>query len=255
MKCVSYTVVDENLASVYNNIEISNKQHLSVQMPVEFTFHIILPSGDVIMGNQKTREPRQQRSIEKRNRILEAGYQLFCEKGYYNTNTAEIAKLAGVSTGIIYSYFKDKRDIFLVIIENYIRSTTAPMYELIETVKQPVNIYEVVKHILYMMIESHTMGKHVHEEMEALAHTDEDVSRLYTQFKDDMSHNILSLMEQINIRPSHANEKIHLIISLAITLIHESVYRRQNHLDYDIMLEETVKIIVFMLTEHICPLH
>ena len=42
------------------------------------------------------REPRQERSIEKKNRIIDAGYELFSEVGYYGTNTAEIAKKAGV---------------------------------------------------------------------------------------------------------------------------------------------------------------
>ena len=52
------------------------------------------------------REPKQERSIEKKNRIVRAGFELFSKVGYYNTNTAEIAKLAGVSTGIVYGYFK-----------------------------------------------------------------------------------------------------------------------------------------------------
>ena len=67
-----------------------------------------LPSG--IMDREvdrmnDTRIPVQKRSIEKRKRILEAGFQLFCEKGYYKTNTIEIARHAKVSTGTVYSYF------------------------------------------------------------------------------------------------------------------------------------------------------
>ena len=48
------------------------------------------------------RIPKQKRSIAKRDAIIAAGYTLFCEKGYYKTNTAEIAKVANVSTGIIF---------------------------------------------------------------------------------------------------------------------------------------------------------
>ena len=63
-----------------------------------------LPSG--IMDREvdrmnDTRIPVQKRSIEKRKRILEAGFQLFCEKGYYKTNTIEIARHAKVSTGTV----------------------------------------------------------------------------------------------------------------------------------------------------------
>ena len=59
------------------------------------------------MSEYEIRKPIQKRSIEKKGKIIESGFELICEKGYYNTNTAEIAKNAGVSTGIVYQYFKD----------------------------------------------------------------------------------------------------------------------------------------------------
>ena len=65
------------------------------------------------------REPKQKRAIEKKEKIIDAGFELICKNGYYNTNTAEIAKKAGVSTGIVYQYFKDKYDIFLEGLEKY----------------------------------------------------------------------------------------------------------------------------------------
>ena len=44
------------------------------------------------------REPIKTTSIEKKQKIIDAGLKLFSEKGYYKTNTAKIAKAAGVST-------------------------------------------------------------------------------------------------------------------------------------------------------------
>ena len=73
---------------------------------------------------EKVREPRQKRSIEKKRKIVTAGFQLFCEKGYYNTNTAEIAEYAGVSTGTVYSYFSDKADIYIAAFEDYLNEQT-----------------------------------------------------------------------------------------------------------------------------------
>ena len=70
------------------------------------------------MSSNEIREPIQKRSIEKKEKIIKAGFELICEKGYYNTNTAEIAKAAGVSTGIVYQYFKDKHDIMYASINN-----------------------------------------------------------------------------------------------------------------------------------------
>ena len=78
------------------------------------------------------REPRQTRSIEKKNKIIEAGYELFSEVGYYGTNTAEIAKRAGVSTGIVYGYFQDKRDILICVLEIYINNVFDPFLKMFD---------------------------------------------------------------------------------------------------------------------------
>ena len=47
----------------------------------------------------KFRLPQQQRSVETKQKLMEAGLQLFREKGYFQTNAKEIAKTAGVATG------------------------------------------------------------------------------------------------------------------------------------------------------------
>lgn len=66
-------------------------------------------------------------SLEKKEKIIKAGFDLMCKKGYYNTNTVEIAKFAGVSTGIVYQYFKDKNDNLLAGIEKYASDIFYPM--------------------------------------------------------------------------------------------------------------------------------
>ena len=81
------------------------------------------------MSINEIREPIQKRSIEKKEKIIQAGFELICEKGYYNTNTAQIAKAAGVSTGIVYSYFKDKHDILIEGIKIYADSKTDSIYK------------------------------------------------------------------------------------------------------------------------------
>ena len=45
------------------------------------------------------RMPTQARAIKKRDLIIKKGFELMCKEGYHNTNTTEIGKYAGVSTG------------------------------------------------------------------------------------------------------------------------------------------------------------
>ena len=71
------------------------------------------------------RQPQQERSTEKKNRIIQASYEVFSEVGYFGANTSEIARRAGVSTGIVYSYFTDKRDLLLYVLKIYLDMVTS----------------------------------------------------------------------------------------------------------------------------------
>ena len=55
----------------------------------------------------------QERALKTREKILMAALELYTEKGYHKTTVDEIAKRAGVSTGIAYRYFKNKKELLL----------------------------------------------------------------------------------------------------------------------------------------------
>jgi AcrR family transcriptional regulator len=53
---------------------------------------------------------------EKQQKIVETAIQLFAEKGYANTSTAEIAKASGVSEGTIFKHYGTKDKLLLSVI-------------------------------------------------------------------------------------------------------------------------------------------
>ncbi|ABZ75955.1 transcriptional regulator, TetR family [Shewanella halifaxensis HAW-EB4] len=62
--------------------------------------------------------PVLSRSEQKREQILQAAKDLFCEQGFPNTSMDEVAKLAGVSKQTVYSHFGCKDDLFVASIES-----------------------------------------------------------------------------------------------------------------------------------------
>ena len=79
-----------------------------------------------------------------------------CDKGYYNVTCVDIARYAGVSTGIIYQYFNDKRDIFLAGVRNYSNSVMFPMNEVLDTVCFDVS---KIDDFISLMIDRFIMGE------------------------------------------------------------------------------------------------
>lgn len=54
---------------------------------------------------------REAKKQKNKQAILEAAISLFSEKGYEKTSIEQIAKIAGVGKGTVYSYFHTKKDI------------------------------------------------------------------------------------------------------------------------------------------------
>lgn len=194
------------------------------------------------------RIPTQKRSIEKRNKIIEKGFELMCNNGYYNTNTNEIAKYAGVSTGIIYQYFNDKKDIFMAGVENYANKIMYPMLNTLKTQKIDLNnLDEILSDMIDNFIKSHTISKKAHEELMAMSHLDEDVKNIFKNSELEMTNKIVSLLENNEITTDHLKEKVHIIIGVIDNLCHEIVYHKHEQLNYDIMKKEVIKLITSML--------
>jgi AcrR family transcriptional regulator len=59
--------------------------------------------------------PQQARSRQKRDALLAAAARLFEERGYEATTADDIAAAADVSIGTFYSYFRNKRQVFLTL--------------------------------------------------------------------------------------------------------------------------------------------
>ncbi|AFY58378.1 transcriptional regulator [Rivularia sp. PCC 7116] len=68
---------------------------------------------------RKRRKPRQARSLERVNRILDVSEKMFVEKGYAATTTKAIASQAKVPIGSLYQFFPDKAAILQALAERY----------------------------------------------------------------------------------------------------------------------------------------
>ena len=196
------------------------------------------------------RIPTQKRSIEKRNKIIEQGFKLICEKGYYNTNTNDIAKYAEVSTGIIYQYFNDKKDIFIEGIKIYSNNIMFPILDILNNNEVKINnLSNLLKEMLNIFIKKHTMTKKAHEEMIAPSHLDEDIAQIFHEREIETTKKIVEVLKNNNINPTNISEKVHIIIGIVENFCHEVVYHKHNSINYDEMKQEVIKIVITILNQ------
>ena len=190
------------------------------------------------------RMPKQKRSIEKRNRIIEKGFELICKNGYYNTNTNDIAKYANVSTGIVYQYFNDKKDIFLEGVKLYYNSIMSPILDIIDFNK---DLDDTINEIINKFILNHTLSKDAHEEIIALSHLDSDVSKIFHQKEIDMIERVITILDNSNIIINNKREKVYIIIGLIENLCHNIIYHNDGCFEYEKMRKEIINAIKYIV--------
>ncbi len=199
------------------------------------------------MAESEIREPIQKRSIETKEKIIEAGFELICNDGYYKTNTSKIAKKAGVSTGIVYQYFKDKKDILLSSLDKYADDIFYPMLNMSNIKFDKENFANIMKDMITKYISNHKLSKTAHEEITAMTHSDKDVAYFFYHREMDMTHKIVSTLTENGFNIANINEKVHIVIGLIDNLCHEIVYHKHTELDYDIMTNIVIAEIVNIL--------
>lgn len=203
--------------------------------------------------------PVQKRSLQTKQKIILCALKVFAEKGYYNVTVDEIAKSTGVSTGIAYRYFKNKKDILIAVakyfFQNIQNSFSYDDFKSFETIE------DMVIYILNMFTEIHTTYYSLHEEIECMRHIDDDIRLLY----DDAQNKCINLVYQ-NIKSGavdsilknssfkYANlpdlkERIAYAFNLAETYIHMFINKNYNSLDMNFLKDKTVSGIVYVFNE------
>lgn len=198
------------------------------------------------MGN--IREPIKKSSIEKKERIIKKGFELMCEKGYHNVNTVDIAKYSNVSTGIIYQYFNDKKDIFVEGVKDYANNIMFPMIDIIDnTIIDKNNIREILSKMIDSFINTHNIKKEAHEELMAMSYLDSDISSIFNNSEMIMTKKVSNILLNSGFSDTNILEKVHIAIGIIDNYCHEVVYHKHKDLNYDIMKENILDIIINLL--------
>ena len=167
--------------------------------------------------------------------------------GYYNANTNEIAKKAGVSIGILYGYFKDKKDILVYVIDIYIQKVATPIMEYFKNLTAPVDINGIIVDLIEMTTNIHKKNANLHNILHSLAVSDDHVRRKFLSLEDHITINATDTLKNLGVKIDDLTEKVHIAMNSIQSFSHESVYDRHEYIDYEKMKFETIAMINALL--------
>jgi len=74
---------------------------------------------------------------DKRDQILRAATKVFAQNGYFQSQVADVAKVAGVAAGTVYLYFQNKDDLLVSIFERSMNDVLAEARAAVDDVAEP----------------------------------------------------------------------------------------------------------------------
>ncbi len=194
------------------------------------------------------RRPRQSRGIASRSRIVDAAFKIFQEKGYYGTNTEDIAKAANVSIGCLYSYFKDRDDLFHEILNqrNQIFLQLLPSESV--TIKSKEDIREWLKKQIIRVAEFQKSYQRIYTDVRSLSYSSTVISHILTEQRN---HRLHVAMEFFNTHKQILKvediEAAAILFCNLISVTTEQIAFRENDISEDRILQAGVDALMAYL--------
>lgn len=201
------------------------------------------------MEKNAVREPRQQRAKIKKSAIVQAAYDLFCEKGYHQTNTAEIAKRAGVSTGIVYSYFVDKHDILVKVVMRYLCQLEEQLQEILTDESDERSMQQWLTKVMDVVYRSHAMMPEAHDMFTALALSDAEIGVLFDEFELKTLGTIEKFLCTQGVELPMLHERVRIGYGLIEKICHDAVRMRADDRQFAKMRDLAVVAIMALFSK------
>jgi AcrR family transcriptional regulator len=202
------------------------------------------------MDKKEVRIPQQKRSIEKKEKIFEAAMRIFNVKGYFGTNTAEIAKEAGFSTGSVYAYFEDKKGILLACLNKFGNDLTNNICREISSVSENGDIFSTTKKAIRILVKSHEgQSRLYHDEITSLQYRDEDIKKYFANVRKTMMDAVTSEVEACGYAFKQGREQTFLLFQMVEGIQDELTFDHSPDINHNILIDECVRIIVSMLVK------
>jgi AcrR family transcriptional regulator len=138
--------------------------------------------------------------------ILDAAFRCFSKKGIVKTSIDDVAGEAGLTKGGVYWYFKDKREIYIAMIERHIQEDIATWKELVEN--SDLRLDSIIEFGINYLRYSVSDRDHlfIHAEFFAESFTDETLreklNKAHREYRDMLREILGKLLEKSSLSKS-----------------------------------------------------
>lgn len=155
---------------------------------------------------KEPRTPQQSRSIATKEQLFQAALELFSEDGYHRSTSKKIAARAGFAVGSFYAYYRNKKEVFLEVIQHYYGRILNEVFSEFHSLPDNrstawQNGPALVDRIIRRLFEAHNISPQLHREITGMRYTDLQVDRLISEEEQKTVALIHSLLGSLQPLP------------------------------------------------------
>lgn len=190
------------------------------------------------------KHPRQLRSRQTVERILDAAARIFGELGYRAATTNDIAAEAGISIGSLYQYFPNKDALLVALADRHVTQTTAALDAVLaDAAARRPPLDELAAELIALVV-------HLHEDDRLhvlLAHEAPRTAELTARLRvlvDRIAADLAAHLERATSFSGDAHLTASLLIAMVDAAVHEVIITRATPEERDAAIARTVELVV-----------
>lgn len=187
------------------------------------------------------RTPQNIRREQTKKKIVTAAKDLFSQCDYFQTTSKDIAKAAGVSIGSFYTYFENKKEVMIEILNEYMNATLDPSLREDGEPAQTKDLTASLQAIIRTCFAMHDFPLGFYKNVTILSILDEEIGTMFHNYEHGIKANIKEVL--INQNPSLSPEQLEaagiILYSAVKGSIHEIQFQ-EAHLDESLLMKELI---------------
>ena len=193
---------------------------------------------------QPRRRPRQRRSRETVDAILEGAARVFAERGHAGGTTNHIAEAAGVSVGSLYEYFPNKDAILVALAE---RQRDAMVERVRGALRDPGTtpaVRPVLEGLVVGLLDAHATDPQLHRVLFTDAPHPPELHACVLQMEESLTRDLQRRLERCpGVVLGEDDTVAHLVVQTAEALTHRFVETGLHELSTDDFVVEVVALL------------
>ena len=166
--------------------------------------------------------PRQQRSRETYERVLDVAAEIFEKFGYAGTTTNKVAEAAGISIGTLYHYIPDKDALLYSLTERHLASGVDSVVSVFMRLRQETpGLEESLRAVISLMVQMHLDERHLHHLLYDSAPRSEELQKRLRDADTAMADEVSWHLKRLGVGGEHRR----LVASLLVTGVEAQVHR------------------------------